>query len=610
MIRKRYIVAALTVILVVWFSPCTVMANEEPGEMKSYTVMVYMMGSNLESEYGEATSDIYEMKAAMSKEYSSIGDRVNLLIEYGGSEKWSLPELADSASLHGRFEITGNGVENLTKLKDANMGDARTLSDFISYGITHYPAKKYILIFWNHGSGAIDGFGYDERYQGDSLKLLEISEAFETSGMKNYDFAAVGFDACLMGGIETACSMPENVEYMTASAAPEPTDGWDYGWITVLDSDDITGKEISEYIADRYCAHYEVKGEKAPVTMASFNLEAVKEFIVRFGNAVLKQMTEEGTDEYFSRLTSKRADFYGYDAVNHLSGQAELIDVRYLLEGLDMLTKEERQRLSELLNDAFKARMSNIPGQAEGVSVYVPDKRNILLKRDCQLYENMTFMKPYKEMVSGYYDYLAKGGTGRIVSVESISYIPVGRKGLAIVLSDETDVEPADIRWSVETGVVMEDNEQKYLIIDGRPVYYQCAYKDEEFENLLCPVLFQGEPLMLLIRVYDGSGEGELLEAYPIKEDGNVQKGIGDFIRGESLIPLYPIVSIDAANVNAQSDSDMETVMIDGNLYFPGEVISIPANGELGISMTKAVIDNVETGIRITNDGQDSGNYY
>ena len=45
---------------------------------------------------------------AMAKEQGNMGDRVNLVIEYGGSNEWSLPELADSASGHGRFEISGN----------------------------------------------------------------------------------------------------------------------------------------------------------------------------------------------------------------------------------------------------------------------------------------------------------------------------------------------------------------------------------------------------------------------------------------------------------------------------------------------------------------------
>lgn len=58
----------------------------------------------------EASNDIMEMKSAMSKEQGSIGDRVNLVIEYGGSNEWSLPELADSASGHGRLEISGNGI--------------------------------------------------------------------------------------------------------------------------------------------------------------------------------------------------------------------------------------------------------------------------------------------------------------------------------------------------------------------------------------------------------------------------------------------------------------------------------------------------------------------
>lgn len=605
----KYKIITISVILLAWLCPFTVMADEEPGEKKPFTIMVYMVGSNLESEKGEATSDICEMAAAMSKEYSSIEDRVNLVIEYGGSNKWSLPELAGSASGHGRFEITGNGVENLTQLEDTSMGDAKTLSEFISYGITNYPAKKYILVFWNHGSGAIDGFGYDECHKGDSLRLLEIREAFETSGMEDYDFAMVGFDACLMGGIETACSMPENVEYMTASASLEPLDGWDYGWITVLDRDDVTGKEISEYIADRYYAYYEAKGEKAPITMASFNLESVRQFTKLFGNAVMKQIAEEGEDEYFSRLTEKRADFYCYDAANYFSGRAEFIDMRYLLEGLNAIDDEEKLQLSGLLNGAIDVRKSNIPGQAAGVSVYLPNKHNVLVKRDCALYGSMTFMEPYKNMVSSYYSYLTRGGTGRIVSVESFAYIPVGQRGLALVLSDETDVETAEIQWSAETGVIM-DNEQDYLIIGGRPVYYQCAYKGEEFENLLCPVLCKGEPLVLLIRVHDESGAGELLEAYPVNTAGNMEKGVGDSINGENLIPLYPMINIHTGNGELPKDEGVEGIAIDGNMYFMGESVVVPENGELSISMAKAAIDNVETGIHITNDGQDTGNYY
>lgn len=100
------------------------------------------------------------------------------------------------------------------------------------------------------------------------------------------------------------------------------------------------------------------------------------------------------------------------------------------------------------------------------------------------------------------------------------------------------------------------------------------------------------------------------MEAYPVNTAGNMEKGVGDFINGENLIPLYPMINIHAGNGEQPKDEGGEGVVIGGNMYFMGESVAVPENGELSISMAKAAIDNVETGIRITNDGQDTGNYY
>jgi hypothetical protein len=41
----------------------------------------------------------------------------------------------------------------IKELGEINMGEASTLIEFIEYGILNYPADKYALIIWNHGSG-------------------------------------------------------------------------------------------------------------------------------------------------------------------------------------------------------------------------------------------------------------------------------------------------------------------------------------------------------------------------------------------------------------------------------------------------------------------------
>lgn len=63
-----------------------------------------------------------------------------------------------------------------------------------------------------------------------------------------------------------------------------------------------------------YYAYYMEKEEKAPVTMAAFNLAEVRRFEEEFGTAVIRQMQSEGADEYFSRITEDRIEYYSYDA--------------------------------------------------------------------------------------------------------------------------------------------------------------------------------------------------------------------------------------------------------------------------------------------------------
>ena len=87
----------------------------------------------------------------------------------------------------------------------ANMGIPRTLSEFINYCTTYYPARHYGLIFWDHGAGPVWGYGYDELFDNDGLLLGEFRSAMDNTQFgQDHKLDWVGFDACLMGCIENA----------------------------------------------------------------------------------------------------------------------------------------------------------------------------------------------------------------------------------------------------------------------------------------------------------------------------------------------------------------------------------------------------------------------
>jgi hypothetical protein len=104
------------------------------------TILVYICGSDLESKEGEASGDIREMAS------SGIGasGAATVLLATGGTSRWSGYNFSSRSVQYYRLEQ--NGPALLQDAGQMNMGDAKTLSSFISYGISAAPAKRYIMI--------------------------------------------------------------------------------------------------------------------------------------------------------------------------------------------------------------------------------------------------------------------------------------------------------------------------------------------------------------------------------------------------------------------------------------------------------------------------------
>lgn len=177
------------------------------GTRSKFTLMIYMIGSNLESENGFATDDIREI----CKGYS--GKDVNIIIQTGGAKKWHTSGI--SSKKCQRFKVTSKGLKLIdNSLGQQNMSSKNTLSSFIKYCKKNYAASRYGLVLWDHGGGSIDGFGMDENYRYDSMSLTDYKAALDKGGV-HFDF--VGFDACIMASLETALMTADNADYLIAS---------------------------------------------------------------------------------------------------------------------------------------------------------------------------------------------------------------------------------------------------------------------------------------------------------------------------------------------------------------------------------------------------------
>ena len=246
-------------------------AQITPSAQKAATVLVYLNGSDLESEAGEASADIDEMLA------SGIGENANVVIETLGTSKWQNYGIASD---HTQRYIVNQGKLELVddSLGQLDTTDPNTLADFISWGVKNYPADRYILVLWDHGAGPVYGFGYDEFQSEESAMTLdEMKQALDANPDVHFDI--IGMDCCIMGSLETCVALQPYCDYMVVSEDFEPGVGWSYeGWMSMLEQNPgIDTVELGKVIVDDMIADVAKDKENGEATLALIDESAVDE---------------------------------------------------------------------------------------------------------------------------------------------------------------------------------------------------------------------------------------------------------------------------------------------------------------------------------------------
>ena len=203
-----------------------------------------MCGSNLESENSLATLNIDEMCSL------NLNSNINLILETGGAKNWDKKYSISSTEI-GRYKVENKQLTKIESKENANMGETDTLSDFVSWGISQYPADKTALVLWNHG-GAMYGVCSDENYN-NALVNSEVKSALE-SALNNQKLEWIGYDACLMQVQDIAEYNSKFANYMVASQETEPGPGWDWDvWLDSLNNNiDINTADLLTSISDSY----------------------------------------------------------------------------------------------------------------------------------------------------------------------------------------------------------------------------------------------------------------------------------------------------------------------------------------------------------------------
>ncbi len=324
----------------------------------SVTVMIYMIGSDLESQSGMATSDLNEML------YGGLNNKkLNVLVQTGGCKRWRNSVI--KAKKLQRWSVSGQGLGLLEEHKVSPMTDEDELTDFIKFCVKEAPADRYMLIFWDHGGGSLSGFGYDETYPNDSMNIGEIAKGLKGGGVK-FDF--IGFDACLMATLETAIAIEPYADYMIASEESEPGTGWYYtNWMKLLNENTSTNTlNLGRQICDDFTSKNMMYASSTGTTLSVTDLAEIDKIVEKKLAAFGKGITEQLQAKDYASVASARNDSREF-AVSSRLDQIDLVDF------CKRLSSAQSKELASAVQSAVKYNRVNRVTNAYGLSIYFPN---------------------------------------------------------------------------------------------------------------------------------------------------------------------------------------------------------------------------------------------
>lgn len=522
------------------------------ANVKPYTVMIYMIGSDLESYDGFAELDLYEILDADT-------EHINILIQTGGCYEWFM----ENVDQHNqRWEVQGDELKLKKNLGTLNMGESKTLHDFIVWGAEEYRAEKYVLLFWDHGSGAIGGFGNDELFDGDGLLLNELKEAVSKAcKRKGIEFELIGFDACLMGTLETAYTFKDDADYLLASEELEPGDGWWYtGFLEELnDGADIV--DAGEILIADFAEVAAYNGEEGEITLSMIDLSKVENIYKTLEKMIIPMMSDLDDDAEFDEIVYARKMAETYGDSGGFGGYTDMVDISDLAYHL----KDDYPRLAQdVMKAVHQSVVLNHAGQTKknshGVSIYFPSMDRINFDYNNDIYASLELPQKYTDFVKAYslklldlsiedlwdkaitdyYDYIEVDLTEDELSRLSEIYLCVGTylddegEEWLFLGQDLIDMDEGD--YAVTAPIV-----ESWPAINDVFVYLNVVSYDDEHVMYAIPGELNGKTVNLMLLYDDDNPDGVITGARKVETDDlfYTSKNLIKIKEGDIFEPYY-----------------------------------------------------------------------
>ncbi len=525
------------------------------------TLLIYMCGSNLESRQGLASKNIDELLDA------SKGSGLNIVLQTGGAKIWRHHGI--SAKEGQRYEIREGKLKLLENLGPTNMGDARTLTDFLKWSQESYPTNHNMLILWDHGGGSVKGVCFDENYNLDALTLTELGQALKDAEIRQkYDI--LGFDACLMASLETAAVAEDYASYMIASEEIVPGGGWDYRSVVKEFAGGGNVEEIGKRICDSFMEKCIINGKELFATLSVLNLAKVGPMLSCLEKAAENLLRIFGVKNYNSQVINAawQTEKFGIDMVfEESSNMVDFIRFNELVDIRETFAETEKK-------DFIVYSVNSGSRENSGVSFFFPLS---CTEEEVEEYISLGICDRYNEYLSTYFldvpeESLGFTDRGSITEEGSfrVQLTEDSKKYLSSALYLLIQTDPEGTQHILTVGLDMEHDWEKLMFtsdfrgnvpaLSGHRFFSLLHADRETFQDFEAPAIVNGKETY--IRYY-----------VTPKEEGSAYEVPGTYDGfDENYLPVNTIVPLKAGDkVQVTTDVSIEE---DGEKYNLGEAFT------------------------------------
>lgn len=342
-------------------------ADLSGGVPKEWTLMVFINAKNNLERFGML--DVNEMEMIGTTEKVNVVAELGRMDGYDASEgDWKGARRYLIRKDSEPEKITSPVLEDLEK---ADMGDYRHLIDFARWAKAAYPAKKYMLIVWNHGSGwtkisrvsGLRGISYDEE-TGNHITTAQLGLALRAMGKID----VYGSDACLMQMAEVVYEIKDSVDYIVGSEEIEPSDGYAYNDLLGLLSANpsVSAEELGRLAVDAYADYYQAKNKG--YTASLVRTAAIPQFLALANNFAEAVMT--AGEEINVKTAVSQAQRYAAIDNCDLWNFAELVAAGTVSASVRTGAEALKDHISK--NLIVHNRVHSSYANSHGLAVYVP----------------------------------------------------------------------------------------------------------------------------------------------------------------------------------------------------------------------------------------------